>query len=216
MLFHKKGEIAVRKLACLAFLLLTVCFVGCGGYETAEKEKQPAVSDIQSVNIDSSNTESVEQQYIEVTREGITEKIPVKTVNGKVGNYTIAIDPEFFTLHSHETVDIFSYDEWNGEMDVYFSISNYYGTDRREFIDSVTEQFKSEYETYSVGDTKFGEYEAVVVFFSNCKSDRDYQKDVIMVDCGNQRFLFEVHYTMEMSEGLRVIMNAMFDTFMVG
>ncbi len=206
----------MKKSLCLVLVCLLVCFAGCGGTESDVKNKDAVNgSGTQSVNADSSNTASTEQQYIEVTREGFTEKIPVTTVKGKVADYTIAIDPEYFTLHSYETVDVFAHDEWNGEMDVNFCISNYYGTDRQEFIDSVTEQFKSEYESYAVGDTKISEYDAVIVGFCNYKANRDYQKDVIMVDCGEQRFLFEVHYTLEMSEGLRIVMSALFDTFKV-
>ncbi len=206
----------MKKTLCVILICLLMCFVGCNTTESAVKRKDAVgSSDTQTVNDISSDTATTEQQYIEVTREGLTERIPVTTVNGKVGDYTIAIDPEYFTLHSYETVDIFSYDEWNGEKDVNFCISNYYETDRQQFIDSIVEQFDSQYESYSVDDTKIGEYDAVIVRFNNYKSNRDYQKDVIMVDCGEQRFLFDVHYTLEMSEGLRVVMNAMFDTFKV-
>lgn len=205
----------MKKLLWLILVCNMFCFAGCGVSDTAEKGKQPAGSVTQSADSDSDNTQSVKQEYIEVVREGISDRIPVTTVNGRVGNYTIAIDPEYFTLQSVETADIFSYDGWNGVMKVYFSISNYYGTDRQEFVDSTVGQFKNEYESYTVNDIKVGQYDAVMVNFHNCKQNRDYQKDVIMVVCGDERYLFEAQYTLEMSEGLRVIMSAMFDTFKV-
>ena len=49
-----------------------------------------------------------QQYYVEVFREGEADQIPVEMVRGTVGNYTIAMDPEYFVFHPQQTLDLFN------------------------------------------------------------------------------------------------------------
>ena len=132
-----------------------------------------------------------------------------------MGDYTIANCPEYFTYHPTETVDLFEYEYDFDDGDVYFAISSYYGIDRQEFVDSTVEQFGKDYESYSVSSTKIAGYDAVKVSLYDYKSNRDFQKEIIMVDCGEQKYLFEVSFLLEMYEGSYVIISELFNTFRV-
>ena len=211
----------MRRLFYLMLACLLIYFAGCRveyGIEannSNESDKTISNSSVEFQNNASNNSIPSEQQYIEVTREGFTEKIPVETVKGTVGDYTIANDPELFDYHPTETVDLFEYKYDFDGGDVYFAISDYYGTDRQEFVYSTVEQFGKEYESYSVAETKIAGYNAVKVCFNNDKTNRDFQKEIIMVDCGEQQYLFETSFLFEMYEGAYVIMTELFDTFKI-
>lgn len=63
-----------------------------------------------------------EQSYIEVSREGIVDKIPVETVRVVNFDTTIATVPEYFTYKVCDGIDTFAYEHWQGEREVYYSV----------------------------------------------------------------------------------------------
>ena len=162
---------------------------------------------------DTHTTEPV-QEYLEVFREGESSLIPVEIVRGSVGNYTMAMDPEYFTYYPQETADLFSYDTWGGPPAVFYSVSDYRDDATvQEFIDSATEQFAHDYEGCTVEEIMIGNYPATAIWFSGRKDAPDYQMHLYLVDCDGSLYLIEAGFVMEMYEGLYAIMRACFDTF---
>lgn len=152
--------------------------------------------------------------YVEVFREGEISQIPVQIIRGTVGDYTIAMDPEYFTFSAHETVDLFLYEAWDGTQAVAYSVSDYIDdADPQEFIDSVVQQFGHLYGSHAAEQTTIGTFDATAVYFSNLKEDPAYQMHVFLVNCQGEYYLIEATFVFEMYEGLYAIMRALFDTF---
>lgn len=152
--------------------------------------------------------------YVEVFREGEASQIPVQIIHGTVGDYTVAMDPEYFTFCPQETVDLFWYESWEGSQAVAYSVSKYTdSTDPQAFIDSVVAQFGSQYHSYSVEQTAIASFDATAVYFNDYKEDPAYQMHVFLINCHGEYYRIEATFVFEMYEGLYAIMRALFDTF---
>lgn len=150
-------------------------------------------------------------EYVEVSREGEVSRIPVVTVDGTVGNYRIAMDPEYFTFLPGETADLFSCEIWDGE--VYFAISAYHGGDTQQFLNDIIDQFGRMYKAVDVEDVTIGGYPSTGVYLRQNKNEPDFNKHIFLIDCGDAQYILEAQFTTEMYEGLYAIMRALFDTF---
>lgn len=154
------------------------------------------------------------REYLEVFREGESSLIPVEIVRGSVGNYTMAMDPEYFTYYPQETADLFSYDTWGEQPAVFYRVSDYRDDATvQEFIHSATEQFAQSYDDHYTTEMTIGAYPATAICFSGHKDAPDYQMHLYLVDCDGSLYLIEAGFVMEMYEGLYAIMRACFDTF---
>lgn len=157
-----------------------------------------------------------EKSYIEVSREGVVEKIPVETVRVINFDTTIAMDGEYFTHIVYEGVDTFSYETWTGEADVYFTI---YAdeTHTAEELGSLFKQYYTDsYKTVWVEKTRIGDYDAVAVYCDGSNIIPDYNKHYFMVPTDNGCIVIEAQFNIEMYEGLYQIMLALFDTLKIG
>ena len=171
---------------------------------TTEAATEPAETAMDTI------TTQPPQEYVEVFREGESSLIPVQIVQGTVGSYTMAMDPEYFTFQPQEAVDLFAYAEWEG---VYYAVSAYQAdAAAQEFIDSAMGQFSRDYADSYTESITIGGYPATAVYFSNCKDAPAYQKHLFLVDCDGTCYLIEASFVFEMSEGLYRIMRACFDT----
>lgn len=62
-------------------------------------------------------------QFVEVRREGELSRIPVVTVTGQAGDYTVAMDTAYFIFLPQEGSDLFFYEDWGSEQPVYYRIT---------------------------------------------------------------------------------------------
>ena len=135
------------------------------------------------------------------------------TINGTVGDYIIAMDPEYFTFSAHETVDMFAYNGWAGEIGVFFCISSYDKDRASQFGADVTEQFGHQYQSIAFENTTLGRYDAKAAYLTGFYDDPIYNKHIFLIDSGEQMYLLEAQFVTEMYEGLYAIMRALFDSF---
>lgn len=151
--------------------------------------------------------------YVEVSREGEISQIPVEIVCGTVGDYTVAMDPEYFTFYPQETVDMFSYDAWEDGPGVFYAISDYQAQpDPQQFVTDTQNQFAPMFDSCSTEETTIGGYPATAVYFSDFIMDPAYQYHVFLVNCQGDHYIIEVSFTFEMYEGLYAIIRACLDT----
>ena len=199
----------MKQMVCILLALFNVLsLVGCastGGRGSATSAATAAAT-----------TEAPKTGFVEVMREGESQQISVVFVDGGVGSYTIAMDPEYFT-HSHqETADIFAYEAWPGTHPVYYAISAYTGAyDAETFLADSVAQFESLYTAYTTSDTTLAGYPATVICFDGLREAPEYCRHIYLVDCGDARFLIEAEFTLEMYEGLYAIMRALFNTLYI-
>jgi len=203
-----------RIVTCLVALTLCLGLFGCMASQEVHSPASTTATTVPETTAPPTTLPAVTlPDHVEVFREGESSQIPVETVQGTVGDYLIAIDPEYFTFSSHETVDMFSYDGWDYDMPVYFCVSAYEKEDPQEFIDDVIGQFGSQYQAIDLEDTTIGSYRATAVYLRRCTENTDYHKHVFLIDCGAQKYILEAQFVTEMYEGLYAIMRALFDTF---
>lgn len=205
------------KTIATVFALLMLCLSGClpttGSQhsETVPVQENPTMES--TIPPETTEPPVTLPDYVTVFREGEASEIPVETVRGTVGDYLIAIDPEYFVFTSHETVDMFSYENWDDDMAVFFCISNYAKEDPEEFISDVIQQHDQMYQGIDLGDTTIGGYPATAVYLRDYRENPAYQKHVFLIQCGSENYVLEAQFTHEMYEGLYAIMQALFDTF---
>ena len=199
----------MKKMVCILLALFNVfSLVGCASTEG----RGSAASAVTTA----ATTEAPKTGFVEVMREGERQQIPVVFVNGTVGSYTIAMDPEYFTFTAQETVDMFAYESWEGEQPVFFAISAYSNAYApQQFIIDSLRQFEGLYNSYNTEAVTLGGYDATLIAFDGCIQQPEYCKHIYLVDCGDARFLIETEFTFEMYEGLYAIMRALFDTFTI-
>lgn len=196
----------------LSILTISSCLSGCLSstermpfLPTATTEStQPPVTTVPPVTL---------PDYVEVFREGEASNIPVETVRGTVGDYLIAIDPEYFVFTPHETVDMFSYEDWGGDMAVFFCISDYTGNDPDGFTSDVIQQYGSSYQGIDLADTTIAGYPATAVYLRDHRENPAYQNHIFLIQCGSKNYILQAQFVAEMYEGLYAIMRALFDTF---
>ena len=208
----------VYSLVMIGALLLSLCACqsGSGSSTTVPSESTAAPTTAAETTAATTQPQETEPalSYVEVFREGESSQVPVEIIRGTVGNYTIAMDPEYFTFHAQETVDLFLYEGWEGTQAVAYSVSDYADdVTAEEFIDSMTAQFGHLYDSYTADQTTIGAYDATVVCFSDYKEDPAYQMHAYLLNCDGNSYLIEATFVFEMYEGLYAIMRALFATF---
>lgn len=201
----------------LSLLSVPLCLSGClstfGIVSTAPASAPSSAAAELTVPPETTLPAVTLPDHVDVSREGEVSQIPVETVRGSVGDYLIAIDPEYFVFVAQETVDTFSYENWTGDMAVYFCISRYTKNDPDEFISDTIRQYGSQYRAIDLEDTTIGGYPATAVYLRDYRENPAYQNHVFLIRCGDENYVLETQFTAEMYEGLYAIMWALFDTF---
>lgn len=150
---------------------------------------------------------------VEVFREGESSLIPVEIVRGKAGDYTIAMDPAYFTFHPQGIVDLYAYDAWEEGPGVFYAIADYPDdVVIQQFIDDTLAQFSPLFASYSTEETTLGAYPATAIYLSDFTLDSAYQYHIFLINCDGNYYLLEASFTFEMYEGLYAIMRACFET----
>lgn len=157
-----------------------------------------------------------EQGYIEVSREGVTEKIPVETVRVVNFDTTIATDPEYFTYSVYEGVDTFAYDAWEGDAAVYYSVYPDYNRTPEQLANLLQQTYAANYKSVLTENTRVGSYDAIAVYFDGSAVAPDYNLHYFLVPTNDGCIVIESQFSIEMSEGLYPIMRALFDTLKIG
>lgn len=196
----------------LAVTVLLLCLTGCPStVHTPGDTTPPSTAALETTLAPTTVAVPTMPDYVEVFREGEVSRIPVVSVDGTVGNYRIAIDPEYFTFLPQETVDLYACEIWDAE--VYFAISAYDTADTQQFITRIVDQFGHLYQAVDIADTTIGGYTATGVYLQRSRENPDFNKHVFLIDCGEVQYILETQFTTEMYEGLYAIMRALFDTF---
>jgi len=157
-----------------------------------------------------------EQGYIEVSREGVVEKIPVDFYRVLNSNATIAMAPESFTYSVCEGVDTFSCDAWEDGASVYYSIYANNAHTAEEFAGLLQQYYTDSYRFVLVENTRIGSYDAVAVYFDGNNIVPDYNMHYFLIPTNYGCVVIETQFTFEMYEGLYKIMRALFDTIKIG
>ncbi len=147
--------------------------------------------------------------YIEVMREGEKSKIAVDLVSGVVADYTVAVCPEYFKCYNYQTVDMYLYENWGGESNVYYAISAYEG--EYDFIDfeaGIRLQYEESYEEITFEQTKIAGYNATAAYLRQDIFFPGYNTHIYAVFTDGICLLIEVRVVTEMYEGLYPIIMA--------
>ena len=154
-----------------------------------------------------------DQSYIEVSREGIVEQIPVEIVRGGSFAYTIAMDPEYFGFTTYEGLDTFSYLDCPFDRPVYYCIYPIYDLTPQEVSDALVHQNGDNYAECRTEKVTIGNYEAFAVYMENEIYDPSYQLHFFVIECTGGSVVIETQFVAEMYEGLYAIMRECFNTF---
>ena len=192
-------------------LIMVLSFAACGKDETSQSGTGEPVQD--STEIGDAAVSQSAQSYIEVSREGIVEQIPVEIIRGTTYDYTIAMDPEYFTFRTYEGVDTFSYEAWEGERAVYYTVYPIFDLTPQQAADGLVHQNSDNYADCLTEKVTLGEYEAVAVYLERENAAPDYQLHFFLIECAEGCIVIETQFTMEMYEGLYAIMRQCFNTF---
>ena len=157
-----------------------------------------------------------EQSYIQVSREGVVEQIPVETVRVINFDTTIAMDPEYFTHNVCEGVDTFTYDAWLGEREVYYSVYPVESTTPEQLCAELLARHGNSYAAGNVSAVKVGSYDATAVWFDGEKASPSYQRHFFLIPAWDGCIVLETQFDFEMYEGLYRIMLSLFDTLKIG
>ena len=157
-----------------------------------------------------------EQEYIEVSREGIAEKIPVETICILDSGSTIATAPEYFTHTVLNGVDTFTYDAWQGERAVYYSVRFLLGGNPNQICEELMEKHGRNYAGSQVFAVKVSNYDGTSVQFENEIACPAYQRHFFIIPADYGCILIEAQFDVEMYEGLYPIMLTLFDTLEIG
>ncbi|MBQ6796668.1 MAG: hypothetical protein IJP10_01510 [Clostridia bacterium] len=157
-----------------------------------------------------------EQGYIEVTREGVTEKIPVETVRVVNFDTTIATYREYFTHSVCENVDTFSCDAWEGNADVYYSVYEDESHTAEELAGLLQQYYTDSYRSVNSEKTRVGGYDAFAVYLDVNNNVPDYNMHYFIIPTDSGCIVIESQFSIEMYEGLYQIMRALFDTIKIG
>ncbi len=152
------------------------------------------------------------QHYIEVNREGTVEKIPVEIVEGIAADYTVAMDPEYFTFSSDGVYDTFTYENWGGSTNVYYCIYPNYDMTAQELADGLVYMYGDNYADCFTERAAVGMYDAIAVYLYDNLYNNDAQMRFYVIDTNYGCLVIECQFIAEMYEGLYAIMRASFDT----
>ena len=157
-----------------------------------------------------------EQCYIDVSREGVVDRIPVETVRVINFDTTIAMDPEYFTYDVRDGIDTFTYNSWQGERQVYYSVYLAEGSCPSDLCDALYRQYSDSYAARNVFAVKVGSYDATAVQFDGENACPAYQRHFTLIPVEDGCIVIEAQFDIEMYEGLYRIMCALFDTLKIG
>lgn len=157
-----------------------------------------------------------EQEYIEVSREGVAEKIPVETICIIDSGSTIATAPEYFTHTVRENVDTFTYDAWNGENEVYYSVYSIKETNPNQICEALIAAHSKNHAGNQVFSVKVGSYNTTAVQFDGKAGSPACQLHFFIIPTEHSCLVIEAQFDFEMYEGLYQIMLALFDTLKIG
>lgn len=150
-------------------------------------------------------------QFVEVWREGEVSQIPVVTVAGQAGNYTIAMDPAYFTFLPQEGSDLYSYEGWDSQQPVYYRIAPYSAPyDPDAFAARCTAEGYTSAEVRTI--TLAGRPATAFTMYGTGENT-GYCLHYYLIHCGSSCYTIEARFSMEMYEGLFAIMYACFETF---
>ena len=156
------------------------------------------------------------QEYVEVSREGQIEQIPVEIAHGMAGDYTIAYAPEYFVYYPSEYADTFSCDGWEQEQRVYYSVYTNHDFSSQQLVDGLILQNGGNYDECRTEQLMLGGYDATAVYFDSYSAEI-YPMHFFVIESSDGCYVIEAQFSVEMYEGLYAIMRACFDTFtMVG
>ena len=158
----------------------------------------------------------LEHGFIEVSREGVVDKIPVETVRVVNFDTTIATAPEYFTHSVCENVETFSCDAWEDGTSVYYSIYADNAHTPEEFAGLLQQYNVDSYRSVMTENTRVGSYDAVAVYCDGNNIVPDYNMHYFMIPTDDGCIVIEAQFNNEMYEGLYKIMLALFDTIKIG
>ncbi len=143
-------------------------------------------------------------------REGQGTTLSVPMVTGSAGNFRIATNPELFRQESSNGSDVFWYTLWEGQPNIYYSVS--YNPDMTaEYMEGG---LLHQNDGATSKKVKIGQYNAIAVYAS--KDDQFMtQQHFYLIPHGTGCFMIETQFVMEMYEGLFPQMRALFDTFVI-
>ncbi len=153
-----------------------------------------------------------EQLYIEFSREGQVDRVPVTVVHGTVGNYTIAYDPERFTpdgdtFHDHVWGDL--------QPHVYYAVSFFPDMTAQELADGLALQYAGDFATSETDTAQIGQYDAIGLYFSKDDTLMTQQHFFAIDAPSGGAYLLETQFILEMYEGLYPQIRAAMDTFTI-
>lgn len=157
-----------------------------------------------------------EQVYIQVSREGVVDQIPVDIICLIDSGSIIAMAPEYFTHSVREDADTFTYNAWQGERDVYYSVRTLLGGIPNQICEELIEKHGKNYASSHVFAVSVGSYDATAVQFESETSCPTYQRHFFIIPAHNGCTLIEAQFDFEMYEGLYQIMLALFNTLEIG
>ncbi len=156
--------------------------------------------------------EAITPDTVSITfyREGEGTTLSVPMVDGYNGMYRIATNPEIFRHEANASSDVFWYTMWEGQPNIYYSVS---------YIPDMTAEFMADgllhqNDGATSEKVKIGQYDAIAVYAS--KNDNLMtQQHFYLIPHGSGCFMIETQFVMEMYEGLFPQMQALFDTFVI-
>ena len=156
-----------------------------------------------------------EQSHIEVWREGEADTIPVETLRVVNFDTTIAMAPEYFTYKVCDNIDTFSYEAWQGERPVYYSVYHV-DSNPSDIVDGLVTTYGDRYGAWNVFVTKVSSYDATTVQFDGEAGCPAYQRHFFIIPTVDGSIVIEAQFDIEMYQGLYRIMLALFDTLHIG
>ncbi len=186
----------ILKKALIFVLVFSIgALSGCGGAKTPE-------------------TAVGEKVNISVLREGETELLEAEVIAGNVVDYTMAVCLDYFSPFFVETVDIYSYENWPGEENVYFGVSAFEG-DKSTFKEGMKTQYANSFESVSFEKTKIAGYKATAAYLNGDKEHPGYNTTVFLVEGETTSLIIDVRYAAEMAEGLYQIIMSCLNTLVI-
>ena len=196
-------------------LLLCLCLLsGCKASSPAETTAPttPVTTTPVTAATDAPTT-APEQHYVEVSREGMTEQIPVELVQGGCAGYTMAMDPGFFTFHPGAELDRYTYDGWYDPEGVYYTVRPISDAEAGTYVDRTLALYGERYAQVSTESISLAGFPTTVIRMDWEQASSGYCRHIFLLDTVEGFFVIETQFTGEMYEGLYAIMRACFQTF---
>ena len=182
-------------------------------FSVIEGRKDEPAQDTQGIAADKS---AGGQRYIEISREGIVEQLPVETVHICSFDATMAMAPAFFTHTVREGIDTFTYTGWTGEREVYYSVYHVSDSSPNQICEKLFTAYGEKYAGKNVFAVKVGDHDATTVQFESESASPSYQRHFFIIPTDGGSLVIEAQFDFEMYEGLFRIMLALFETLKIG